>query len=108
MELADTLVQPQADLLGGIAVYVQIEMGNLLPDDPIGHGVNVIADDVAPGPIRLQERSPATHEGIGDTYVFEPVRPVKGVPQRALTEFRQDQCPKHGSRPSGEPLVDGD
>jgi hypothetical protein len=52
-------------------------MLHLLTHNPVGHRVNVIADDVTPDPIGLQKRGAAPHERIAYPEALEVVGFVK-------------------------------
>ena len=92
---------------GRLTVSRQIEMFDFPVDDPPGHGVDVIAQDVAAHPIGLNERGAAPHEGIGDGDTWKIVGGVEGLAERAVAVLGQNQPPEQCSRAPGEPLVHG-
>jgi hypothetical protein len=64
-----------------IGIFLQIEVLDLPVDDPPGHGIDVVSEDVATGPVGFQERGAAAHEGIGDAASVEVVSFIKAVLQ---------------------------
>jgi hypothetical protein len=64
-----------------IGIFLQIKVLDLPVDDPPGHGIDVVSEDVATGPVGFQERGAAAHERIGDAASVEVVSLIKAVPQ---------------------------
>jgi hypothetical protein len=69
--MSKLLLQLTTQGTGILNIPIQVEMLNFLLDDPVGHGVDVKADDVTAQPIRLYQRSAASHEGICDLNLFQ-------------------------------------
>ncbi len=86
----------------------QVELFDLLPDDPVGHGIDVVADDVAADPVGFDQRGAASHEGVGDPEPRQVIGPIKGINEGRISEFGEEQAPEQGPRPPGKPLVNGD
>ena len=64
-------------------------MLNLLADDPGRHRVDVESIHVASDAIRLDERRPPSHEGIGNPQARKVARSEEQVLQATLTELRE-------------------
>lgn len=108
VQAADLLFQGLHQAGGGSAVCHQVQMLDLAVDDPPGHGVDVVAQHVAPDPVGLDQRRAAPHEGVGDVDPLEVVGREEGLLERPVAEFGEEQSPEQGPRPTGEPLVHGD
>jgi hypothetical protein len=63
---ADLLLQNTGNTRSGLLVGPKIEILYCLTHDPIGHGIDVEANDITSNPIGLNERRAASHEGIGN------------------------------------------
>lgn len=83
-------------------------MFDLPADDPVGHGVDVEAGNVAPHPVRLDQRGAAPHERVGDGDPFQVVGAVECLPERLVAVFGEQQTAKQCPRSPGKPLVHGD
>ena len=83
-------------------------MLDLLPHDPVRHGIDVIADNVASETVRLKERRAAAHERIEDGKAGEIVGRIEYIAKRFIAEFRKDQPTKKRPRSPCEPLMDRD
>ncbi len=83
-------------------------MLNLLPHDPVPHGVDVITDHVAAKTVGFKERGASAHERIEDGKAGKIVGRIKRVPERFVYEFRKDQPAKQRPRPPRKPLMHGD
>jgi len=59
--------------MSSLTVCDEIKRGNLLTHDPVGHWVDVIADDIASKPIGFKERSATTHEWISNLKALEVI-----------------------------------
>jgi hypothetical protein len=86
----------------------QIKMLNLLPYDPVGHGIDVETDNVAADSIRFQKRRSSPHERVGNPDFREIIRIVKRFFQRLIGKLRQQKPPKQRARPASKPFVDCD
>ena len=93
---------------GGPLVDRQVDMLDLLADDPRRHRVDVEPIHVASDAIRLDERRSPSHERIGNPQSRKVVRPKEQVFQRTLAELREKETTKQGSWAAGEPLVNAD
>src|SRR5690606_29530656 len=74
-------------------------------DDPPRHRVDIPSNDVAPEPVRLDERAPAAHKGVGNPDPFQVGGPEEGVRKRAIDKLRQQQGAKERARPTSEPFM---
>ena len=108
VQIADLLLQCLHQLSCGFSVLLQVQIFDFAVDNPPGHGVDVKAQHVAPHPVGLDQRGPATHEGVGDGDALEVVGGEKGFFKRPVAVFGEDQPAEQGSRTAGEPLVYGD
>jgi hypothetical protein len=68
------MFKPGRKLVSGLAVGVQIKGGDLLVDNPVCHGIDVIADDIAPKSIGFEQGCSSTHERIGHLKTFQIMR----------------------------------
>ncbi len=108
VEIVDLHGQGRRQFCGGAVIGGQIEVGEFLPHDPGGHGVDVEPLAVAAQAVGLDQRRSAAHEGVSDLPTREGVGLVEDLPQRVVTELGQGQGAEQGSRPAREPLVHGD
>jgi hypothetical protein len=75
--------------LSGLPVRHEVQVLDLLADDPIGHRVDVVAYGIASQAIRFDKRRPAAHERVRHTDAFQAVGAEKRLGQRFLAEFRE-------------------
>ena len=80
VKVANITLQFAAKCSRRFAVRVQIEVLDFLSHNPVGHGVDVTADNVATDPVCLHERCSATHKRVGDTKPSEIVTLIEGFP----------------------------
>ena len=52
--MPNLFLEPTGQFVGGVAIGFQVEVLDLLSNDPIGHRVNVVTDDVASYSISLE------------------------------------------------------
>ena len=81
-----------------LLVDCQVDMLDLLADDPGRHRVDVESVYVASDAIRLDERRSPTHERIGNPQSRKVVRSKEPILQAPLTELREQEATKQGSR----------
>ena len=86
-------------------VGANVEVLDLLADDPGGHRVDVEAFDVAANAVCLDQWRTTTDERVDDPQAGKVIRLEKGLFQVVVAEFREDETTKQGSRTAGEPLV---
>jgi hypothetical protein len=108
VQVADLLLKCLHQLGCGFSVFLQVQVFDLAVDDPPRHGVDVVAQHVAPHPISLDQRGSAPHEGVCDGDSLEVIGGEKCFFKRPVAVFGEDQSPEQGSRTAGEPLVHGD
>ena len=108
VEVSNLLLErrPQAGCRG--AVGIEINVVELLADDPPRHRIDVETEDLAAQPVGLKDRSTAAHKRIGDADPVQPVRAIERLPQWGVGELRQQEPPEERARPPGEPFVDRD
>ena len=83
-----------------------VEVFNLLADNPSRHGVDVEAFNVTADAVCLNQWCASTHKRIGDPDSREVICLKKNVFQAIFTKFREDKTTKQGPWSAGEPLVD--
>ena len=105
IQCADLLAQAPHHGLRRLAVGHEVQVLDLLPDDPVGHRVDVVAYGITAQPIRLDERGAAAHERVGDPNALQVVGAKKGLGEPLLAELREQQAPEQRPRPPGKPLV---
>ena len=93
---------------GGPLVDRQVDMFDLLADNPGRHRVDVESIHVASDAVRLKERRSPSHERIGNPQSRKVVRSEELILQAALTELREQEATKQGSGTASEPLVNAD
>ena len=93
---------------GGPSVRGQIEMVDLLADDPGGHRIEVESLHVAAESIRLDQGGAAAHERVGDAPAGQVVAGKEGVLQWAGSELGQQEAAEQRAGPACEPLVNAD
>jgi hypothetical protein len=67
IEVSDVLFQVPPQGVRLPTVGLEVDVLDLLLDDPVGHGIDIISDNIAPDAIGLNQRDPASHEGVGDS-----------------------------------------
>jgi len=92
----------------GPFVGVDIQLPDLLTDNPGRHRVDVEPFDIAADAVRLDQGRAAAHEGIGDLEAGETVRSEERLSKPILAVLRQEKAAKESARPTREPLVDRD
>lgn len=83
-------------------------MVDLLAHDPGGHRIDVEPLHVAAESIRLQQRSAAAHERVGDLPASQVVAGKERLLQSAAAEFGENQAAEQRAGTAGEPLVNAD
>ena len=78
VQVPDITLQFAAKCSRRFTIRIQIEVLDFLSHNPVGHGVDVTADNVATDPVCLHERCSAPHERVGDTKPFEIVTLIEG------------------------------
>lgn len=104
----DLLLQTFDEIIRSFTISLQVQMFDLLPHNPVRHGVDVITDYVATKPVRFKKRRTAAHERIEDSEAGEIIGRIECVPKRFAYEFGKNQPAKQRPRPPREPLVDRD
>ena len=82
------IFKPGHKLVSGLAVGVKIKGSDLLVDNPVGHGVDVVADNIASKAIGFEQGCPSTHERIGHLQTFKIIRLEIYFTQGTMPEFR--------------------
>ena len=108
VELPDFLGECVADLVGRFAICDEIDMLDLLLNDPPSHRVDIETEHIASQAIGFQQGSPPPHERIGYDSSLEGVGLVETVSERSLNKLSQQEASKEGPWATGKPLVDGD
>jgi len=70
VEMPDLIFEPSYEFAGGFAVGCQVKMLDLLPDNPIGHRIDIVSYDIASQPIRFNEWRSSTHERVRNPNAF--------------------------------------
>jgi len=78
IEMADLVFEPISQLAGSLLIRHQVQMFDLLTNDPVGHRVNVVTNDIASNPVSFDKRSSPAHEGVSNTNAFEIIGSKKG------------------------------
>ncbi len=89
-------------------IFIEIEVFDFLPHDPICHGVDIKSGNVTSESVGFYERSATTHERVGDLEPFKVVGLIKRGRQRGVKEFGQQQPTEQGPWPPGKPFVYSD
>jgi len=71
-------------------VGLQVQMLELLFDDPVAHRIDVQANHIAAETVGFDEGRAAPHKWIGDRQPAELVAAVVGIAQRPLGELREE------------------
>ncbi len=85
--MTDLSFEPTAQLGCRISIGVQIEMLDFLPDNPICHRVDIIANNITSDTVRFQEGRATPHERVGDPYSLQVMRLAKCFPHRSFDEL---------------------
>jgi len=108
IEAADFSMKLLDESLCALTIGIEIQVLDFLPHNPVGHGIDVVADHIAPEAIGFEQRGASPHEGIGDTQPRQIVGMIIRLGNWSLYEFGKKQPAKKGAGPSGKPLVHGD
>ena len=83
-------------------------MFDLLPNDPVSHGIDIEPGHITPDPVGLQEGNAAAHERIGHLGAGEAISLVEHLPKRPVRKLGEKKPSEQGPRPAGKPFMDGD
>jgi len=89
-------------------IRAEIQMFNLLPDNPSSHRIDIESKHIATDAVSLDQRYAATHKRVGNDATREIVCVKEAVRKRLFAELGQQQSPEQRAGPSREPFVDGD
>ena len=106
--LPDLVVQRLDEGSCGPFIPRQVEMLDLLANDPGRHRIDVKSLHVATETVRFDQRGSAAHKRISDSTTREVVGGKERVLQRALPELGKDQTTKQRARTPREPFVNAD
>jgi hypothetical protein len=107
IEPANFIIQGLNQTLTGGTIGIQVEVLYFLLYDPVGHRVDIVADNITTKTIGFKQWRATPHEGIGYAEPLEVVGTVKGFFQGSFYEFGEQQAAEEGSRPAGKPFVNG-
>jgi hypothetical protein len=107
VQVPDLGAERRQKRIGHLPIGGKINRLYFFLDDPIGHRVDIEADDAAPYPISFQKGRASAHERISDTQAAQSIGFVKGYSQRFPNELGQDQTSEEGSWSPGKPLMHG-
>jgi hypothetical protein len=91
IKASDLLLQKASYSCSGRLVRPKVKILYRLVDDPVGHGIDIKANDITSNPIRFNERRPSPHEGVGNPDPLQIMGLEEGLPQGAGNEFRKKQ-----------------
>ena len=94
-------------MLTGGTIGIQVKMLDFLLYDPVGHRVDIVADNIATETIGFKEGRATAHEGIGYAEPLKMMGTVKRFLQRSFCELGEQQAAEEGSGPAGKPFVNG-
>jgi hypothetical protein len=60
-------LEPTGQFVGCFAIGFKVEVLDLLSNDPVGHRINIITDDVASYSISLEQGRAAPHKRVCDS-----------------------------------------
>ena len=107
IEPANFILQVSDQMLTGDTIGIEVKMLDFLLYDPVGHRVDIVADNIATETIGFEEGRATTHEGIGYAEPLKMVCTVKRFFQRGFCKLGEQQAAKEGSGPAGKPFVNG-
>ena len=87
IEPANFTFQVSDQILTGGTIGVQVKMLDFLFYDPVGHRVDIVADNIATETIGFEEGRATAHEGIGYAEPLKMVGTVKRFLQRSFCEL---------------------
>ena len=108
VEITDARAQIRPELRCGLPIRRQVDVIELLADDPPCHWIDVMTYHLAAQPVGFENRRATAHERISDLQPSKVVRLEVGVLQRPITKFGKKQGAKQGSRTVRELLVHRD
>jgi hypothetical protein len=95
------------NVLGRRQERSDVKVSQRLPDDPVRHRIDVRTHHIEPQSVRFDQRSPASHEWIGDRPRQAVSAPIHLV-SRTINKLSQEQIPEQRSRTARKPLMDTD
>ena len=101
----DFLLHLHTQGVGRLEIRIQVEMFDLLFNDPIGHRVYIETGDVTPKPICLYEWRSTAHERIGNLDTFQMIGPIKAFAEWRLAKLGKQQTPEQCSGSARKPLM---
>src|SRR5262249_52125807 len=88
VERSYLVFKPGHKLVSGLAVGVKVKGSDLLVNNPVCHGIDVVADNIAPKSIGFEQGCPSTHERVSHLKTFEIIRFEIYFTQCTMPEFR--------------------
>jgi len=73
IEMAELVFELTGQLTDCLLICAQVQMLDFLTHDPVGHGVNVVTNNIAPYTISFEERRSPTHKGVSNTKTLKVV-----------------------------------
>ncbi len=108
IEPSDLFIQGSYQCITDSPVGIQVKVLDFPLHDPVRHGVEVPAHNIATHTIGLDQRGTASIEWVPDANPTKVVGAVEGISQGSIHELGEQQTPEERSRPAGKPLVNGD
>jgi hypothetical protein len=93
---------------GRPAIVVQIQMLDLLSNDPRCHGIDIETLHITSDPVCLEQRGPAAHEWVDDQSPREVICLEENLSEWLIGKLRKDEPPEQRARPASEPLMNRD
>ena len=87
VQMADLLFERRPQYLSCFGICRKIKMLYFLFDDPISHGIDVIADYIAPHPVGLDKRYSSAHKWIGHPNAFKIIGFIERYTYRLRGKF---------------------